>query len=93
MSNDYASNDNFNQNRDPYLFYTEYVGEEVHNRFIKYTDMKNKNPFQIIDLSFQIDHINPMKVQLFEEYRGATNNARLFMILFRHRESKIISNE
>ena len=67
MSIDYASNDCFDQIRDPSLFYTEYVGEEVLDRFIKYTEMKNKNPFQMIDLSFQIDHNNPMKVQLFEE--------------------------
>ena len=54
--------------------------------------MKTKYPFQSIDLRFQVDHINPNKIQLFEENRGATNNARLFMILLRHREIKMISD-
>ena len=70
----------------------EYVGEELLNPFISYTDMKNKYPIQIIDLRFQVDHINPKKIGLFEEYRGATNNARLFMILVRHREIKMITD-
>ena len=47
--------------------------------------MKNKNPSQIIDVRFQIDHIIPRKNQPFEDYTAATNNARLFMILIRHR--------
>ena len=54
--------------------------------------MKNKYPIQLIDLRFQVDQFNPKKMGLFEEYRGATNNARLFMILIRHREIKMISD-
>ena len=54
--------------------------------------MKTKNPFQVIDLRFQVHHIKPKKIQLFEEYRGATNNSRLFMISIRHREIKLISD-
>ena len=54
--------------------------------------MKNKYPIQVIDLRFQVDHINPKKIQLFEENRGATNNARLFVISIRHREIKMISD-
>ena len=54
--------------------------------------MKNKNPIQVIILWFQVDHINAKKYQLFEEYRGATNNARLFMILIMHREFKMVSD-
>ena len=38
--------------------------------------MKNKYSFQVIGLRFQVDHNNPKKIQLFEEYRGATDNAR-----------------
>ena len=34
--------------------------------------------------------MDPKRIQLFEGYRGATNNARLFLILIRHRESKIM---
>ena len=37
--------------------------------------MKNKYPFQLIDLRFEIDHINPKKMGLFEEFGGATHNA------------------
>ena len=36
--------------------------------------------------------INPRKLGLFEECKGATNHAKLFMILIRHRESKKISD-
>ena len=43
--------------------------------------MKTKYPFQVIDLRFQVDHIHPEKIHLFEEYRGVTNNARLFIIV------------
>ena len=54
---------------------------------------KLKYPLQVIDLRFQVDHINPKKIHLFEEYRGATNNASLFKNLIRHREIKMISDE
>ena len=89
---DYELTDYVDQYRDLYLFNKEYVGEELLNPCISYTDMKTKYPIQVIDLRFQVDHLNPKKVQLFEEYRGATNNARLFMILIRHREIKMISD-
>ena len=54
--------------------------------------MKNKNPFQVIDLRFQVDDNNLQRIQLFEEYRGATKNIRLFMILSRHREIRMITD-
>ena len=54
--------------------------------------MKNKYPVQVIDSRFQVDHINPKKNQLFQEYRCATSNARLFMIIIGHREIELISN-
>ena len=53
--------------------------------------MKNKYPVEVIDSRFQVDHINPKKIQLFQEYRCATNNARLFMIIIGHRETELIS--
>ena len=37
------------------------------NPFTSYSDMKNKYPIQVIDLRFQVDHISPKKIQLFEE--------------------------
>ena len=89
---DYGLNDYVDQYRDLKLFYKEYVGEEILNPFISYSDMKNKYPFQVIDLRFQVDHINPKKMGLFEKYRGTTNNTRLFIILIRHRENKMISD-
>ena len=53
--------------------------------FISYPDMKTNYPIQKIDLRFQVDHIAPQKIQLYEEYRDETannpNHARLFVIL------------
>ena len=54
--------------------------------------MKTNYLIEVLDLRFQVDHIYPKKLQLFEKYRGATTNAILFMIRIRHREIKIISN-
>ena len=48
--------------------------------------MKNKYPIQVIDPSLQIDLNIPRKFQLFEEYRGARNIARFFLILIKERE-------
>ena len=87
---DYGSNDYVDQYRDLKLLYGDYVGEELLSLFISYPDMKNKYPIQLIDLRFQVDHNNPKKKGLFEEYRGATNKARLFVILIKHRENKMI---
>ena len=92
VSIDYASIDCVDHYRALKLFYKEYVGEELTNAFVTYTDMKNKNPIQVNDFRFQVDHFNPKQIQLFDEYRSAINNARLFMILFKHREIKMISD-
>ena len=62
LSIDYASNDYVDQYRDLILFCKEYVGEKLLRPFISYTDMKNKYPIQVIDLRFQVDHINPEKI-------------------------------
>ena len=48
------------------MFYREYVGEELLNLFIFYKDMKNMYPIQAFDIRFEIDHINPKKIQLHE---------------------------
>ena len=92
VSIDYGLNDCVDQCRDLKLFYHEYLGEQLLQPFISYNDMKTKYPFQVIDLRFQVDHINPKKIQLFEEYRGAANNARLLTILIRHRDIEKISD-
>ena len=65
LNTDYELNDYVDQYKDLKLFYKEYVGEKLPNLFIRYTDMKNKYPFQVIDLRFQVDIINPKKNQLF----------------------------
>ena len=88
----YASNDYVDQYGDLKLFHKEYVGEVLLSPFISYIDSKNKRPIRVIDLKFQVDLINPKKVQFFEEYRGATHNAKFFMILIRHKKTKMISD-
>ena len=83
-----------NQYRDLKLFYKDYVEEDLSTFFISYTDMKNKYPIQVIDLRFQVNHITPKKIQLFEEIKTdlANVNARLFVILIRHRQIEMISD-
>ena len=88
----YAENDYIDQYRDLKLFYKEYVGEELLTPFVSYTDMKNKYPIQVIDLRFQADHITPKKIQVFQDYRAAPANARLYVILIRRREIEFISD-
>ena len=54
--------------------------------------MKNFYHIQVIDLRYQVDNITHQKMQLFEEFRGATNEASLFVIIFRHREIEMFSD-
>ena len=54
--------------------------------------MMNNYLFQVYDLRFQLDDVIPKKIPIFEEYRAATNIARLFMIINRHRGIKMASN-
>ena len=49
-------------------------------------------PIQVIDLRFQVDHINPKKIQLFEKYRADPANARLYVIIIKHRQIKMVSD-
>ena len=59
-----------------------------------YTDMKNNYLFQVIDLRHQVVHKTPGKIQLFEEFNtdAANVNARLFVIITRHRQIKMVSD-
>ena len=90
----FSENDYLDQYRDLKSFYQEYVGEQLMNPFITYTDMKDKYPIQVIDLRHQIDHISPKKKQLFEEYKNdpVYNNKRLYVILIRHKQIEMISD-
>ena len=54
--------------------------------------MKYLYPIQIIDLRYQIDHLSPKKIQLFEEFSEDPANERLFIILIRHRQIEMISD-
>ena len=89
---DCGLNDYVDQYRALKIFYKEYVGEELPNPFNTYPDMKNKYPFQLIGLRFQVDHISSKKMKLFEEYRGVINKPRLFIMLIRHGEIKMLSD-
>ena len=54
--------------------------------------MKSEYPINVVDLRHQIDHITPKTTQLFEEYRNDPANARLFIILIRHKQIEMISD-
>ena len=54
--------------------------------------MKNFYLIQVLDLRFQINHINPKKIQRLEEYIGNPHYTRIFNVLIRHREIKTISD-
>ena len=90
----FTENDYLDQYRDLKSFYQEYVGEQLMNPFISYTDMKNKYPIQVIDLKHPIDHISPKKIQLFQEYKNdpVYANKRLYVILIRHKQIEMISD-
>ena len=89
LTND-TLNDFIDQYRDLKYFYKKYVGEELLNPFISYPDMKNNYPIQVIDLRFQVDHITPKRIQLFQDYRTNPANAKLLIILVRGREIEMI---
>ena len=54
--------------------------------------MKKYYPIQVIDLRFQVDHISPKKISLFEEYDNNPTNTILYIILIKHKGSKLISD-
>ena len=88
----YEENSYLDQYRDLKLFYKEYVGEDLMNPYISYSDMKYFYPIQITDLRYQIDHLSPKKIQLFMEFSEDPANERLFIILVRHRQIEMISD-
>ena len=88
----YEENNYLEQYKDLKLFYKEYFGEQLLSPIISYDNMKNYYPIQIINLRFQVDHISPKKVRLFEEYDPNPVNANLYVILIKHREIKMISD-
>ena len=83
-------NDYINQYRDLKAFFREYVGEPILSPLTNYTDMKNNYLIQVKDLWFSADHIPPKKFQIIEEYRAAPKNARIIVMLIKHRQIKMI---
>ena len=88
----FEENNYLEQYKDLKLFYKEYVGDQLLSPIITYDKMKNYYPIQIIDLQFQVDHISPKKIRLFEEYDPNPVNTILYVILIKHREIKLISD-
>ena len=88
----YEENNYLEQYKDLKLFYKEYVGDHLLSPIITYDKMKDYYPIQIIDLRFQVDHISPKKIRLFEEYDPNPTNTVLYVILIKHREIKMISD-
>ena len=90
--NNFEENSYLDQYRDLKLFYREYLGEVLLQPYISYPDMKYLYPIQITDLRYQVDHLTPKKIQLFEEFSEDPANERLFIILVRHRQIEMISD-
>ena len=88
----YEENNYLEQYRDIKLFYKEDVGDSVLSPIITNDKMKNYYPIQIIDLRFQVDHISPKKIRLFEEYDPNPVNTNLYVTLIKHREIKMTSD-
>ena len=88
-----SENDYVDQYRDLKLFYKEYVGEILMNPFISYAGMKNKYPIQVIDVRHQEGLNSPKRIQHYEEFKTDPDNvnARLIVILVRHRRIEMIS--
>ena len=90
--NNFEENSYLDQYRDLKLFYKEYLGEVLLQPYISYSDMKYLYPIQITDLRYQVDHITPKKIQLFEEFSEDPAYERIFIILVRHRQIEMISD-
>ena len=54
--------------------------------------MKTYYLIQIIDLRFQVDHVSPKKIRLFEEYDENPTKTILYIILIKHGEIKMVSD-
>ena len=64
------------------------------NPFINYTDKKNTEFIQVIDLRHQVNRITPQRIQLFEKFNTdpANVNNGFFVLLIRHRQIEMISD-
>ena len=87
----YVENDYLFQYRDIEIFYKDFIGEELLSPSETYPVLKNFYAIQLIDLRLQVDHENPKKNQLIGGFRVANFIARLFMVIIRHKEIKMVS--
>ena len=62
------------QNRDLKIFYKEYFGGPLLNAYIYNTGVKKRYRIQTIDLSSQVDHINPKKFSYLKNFRNRGSN-------------------
>ena len=92
VSINYTENDYIDQYRDLKLFSREYIGEPLLNPLISYPAMKTKYCIGITDLRHQPGHITSKRIQLFQNYGIDPDNARLFLILIKRRETEVISD-
>ena len=56
-------------------------------------DLKIFHNIQVFDLRFQVDNMFPKNIQLFGEYGNAPAHGRFFILLVRHSEIKMVSDE
>ena len=87
----YDENDYIELYKNIKLFFKEYIGESILNLFLSYPDMETKYPIGIFGVRHQSDHSTPKTIQIFQEYGADADNARLFLILIRRRETQLIS--
>ena len=93
----YARKDYFDHYSDPNLFFEEYANEPLLKLFITYTGVKEFYLIVVLGPRLKVDLINPIKIQLFEVYRGNAdnthNNARSFPTLFRRRVLRMVLDD
>ena len=89
----YTENNYLDQYRDLKLFYKEHVGDQLLSSIKSFDKIKKYYPIQILDLRFQVDHISPKKITLFEEHDNNPANTILYIILIKHREIKMMSDD
>ena len=73
------------------ILHREIVEKQIMGPFISYSDAKSYYPVQVIVSEFQVDQKSPNKIELFQEHRGNPPNARIFSIVIRNSENKVVS--
>ena len=91
VETNYSENKCLDQYRDLNLICKDYNGESLLNPFASYPDMKTLYPIQVVDLRFQNHYITAKKIRHFENYENAPENTNLYVILIKHKETKMVS--